>query len=244
MSKKSKKHNKKHHNSKSTNGKPSASLNANDICIRKFNQIIEIPHSYLIRGDISPLVSVCKKFEEYDPVDCNILAIFTDTPIYSSKSDIMENFTKPLIGYFFKLVSEYPQALMYLRHRKKNCTDDLTNAINILDFYSDYHRFAHGVISFEQVITKLCDYLKSKGKTLSEIFEIVINEVAYPIGVPVDVQKFEFNNIPDIKTLIAAILNIYKFCRDYMDMCTYSMNFENITVNYDKKTKVLSAVCK
>ena len=99
-------------------------------------------------------------------------------------------------------------------------------------------------VKHRELESKLCDYLKSKGKTLSEIFEIVINEVAYPIGVPVNVQKFEFDNIPDIETLIAAILNIYKFCRDYMDMCTYSMNFENITVNYDKKTKVLSAVCK
>lgn len=242
MSKKIKNHNRKHHNSKSTKGRSSIGLDANNLCIRKFNQIVEIPHSYLLRGDISPLVSVCKKFEEYDPVDCNILTIFTDTPIYRFESDIMENFTKPLIGYFFKLVSDYPQALMYLRHRKRNCTDDLTNAINILDFYSDYHRFANGVISFEQVIARLCDYLKNKGKTLSEIFEIVINEVAYPIGVPVDVQKFEFDNIPDIETLIAAILNIYKFCRDYMDMSTYSMKFDGITVNYDKTTKVISVV--
>ena len=247
----SKKRNKRHKKNSKTNCNNSSTnkdiimgFSEDLVRLRKIHQIVEIPHSYLLRKDLSPLVNICKKLEEYNPIDCNIFTILTNFPNCSTKSDIMENFTKPLIGYFFKLVSEYPHALMYFRHCKKNCTDDLTNAINILDFYSDYHGYASDVIPFEEVIERLCYYLKNKGMSLSEIFEIVINEVAYPIGVPVNVQKFEFDNIPDIKTLIAAILNIYKFCRDYMDMSTYSMDFDDMTVNYDKTTKVLSAVCK
>ena len=179
-----------------------------------------------------------KDLQSYFLIDTDLLSGFVQTSQQSAFSKYRPN------PNFFKLVSEYPQALMYLRHYKKNCTDDLTNAINILDFYTDYHHFEFGLKPFDLVITELCNYLKSKGKTLSEIFEIVINEVAYPIGVPADVQKFEFNNIPDIKTLIEAILNIYKFCRDYMDISTYSMDFDDISVNYDKTTRVISVVCK
>ena len=238
--KKYKKNNHNHMNTKSM----VMGFSEDSPCIRKYNQMVEIPYTYLLRRDIYPLANICRRFDEFDPVDCNIIPILTDLPNYQTKSEITEKVVKPLIGYFFKLVSDYPQALMYLRHRKKNCTDDLTNAINVLDFYSDYHRLVDGLISFDLVITELCNYLKSKGKTLSEIFEIVINEVAYPIGVPVDVEKFEFENIPDMETMIIAILDIYKFCRDYMDMTMHSMNFNSISVNYDKTTKVISVNCE
>ena len=144
-------------------------------------------------------------------------------------------------------VNLYHSRTIYLKIKKlfkKNCTDDLTNAINILDFYTDYHHFEFGLKPFDLVITELCDYLKSKGKTLSEIFEIVINEVAYPIGVPVDVQKFEFENIPDMETLIRAILGIYELCKGFMWLGGYSMNSDGVAIKYDETTKVISVNCE
>ena len=179
-----------------------------------------------------------KDLQSYFLIDTDLLSGFVQTSQQSAFSKYRPN------PNFFKLVSEYPQALMYLRHCKKNCTDDLTNAINILDFYTDYHHFEFGLKPFDLVITELCNYLKSKGKTLSEIFEIVINEVAYPIGVPVDVQKFEFENIPDMETLIRAILGIYELCKGFMWLGGYSMNSDGVAIKYDETTKVISVNCE
>lgn len=213
-------------------------------CIRIINKTVEIPYSYMMKKDISPLVKLCKWFDEFDPVDCNMFVVITEVPNYQSVSEIITNFIHPLQSYLFKLVSEYPQALMYLRHCDKNCRDDITNAITILDFYTDHHHFEFGLNTFDLVITKLCNYLKSKGKTLSEIFEIVINEVAYPVGVPVDVQKFEYENIPDIETLIRAILGIYELCNGFMWEGDSIMNSDGVVIKYDETAKVISVNCE